>query len=708
MNIKDSYITQAMLASYLNNEKMDYLKLLMPFVLKCLPTEKGALVDSKAIQNQLNKEYQLNILYNVVEKMLQRLCKSKQNQYICKDHNKFYVAKIYDDTEFLKKKANIKTSHQKVIHALVDFLKNIKCIGNMTEEIAENYLSTFLETYNYTVYENAECMNRITINNGKDKTNYYVAQFVLQEYHKQTEVFDNILEIIKGILVSKAIYFFMSDYKDDIQSKLQSTVFYLDTRLLIDALGLNLKEEQDAMLELLDLLRNNGGIIKTFNHYKTELEGIIYKYAKDVNSRLSLSLKKFSSEKYSSHDAETYLGTLESRLKDIGITCENKPDYEDNIHKNTWHIDYNELKNALSAQIDYKDKDGYGYDTPLINDTNTIEAISYLRGKPYRYKIENCKCIFVTKNKDIVQVINNLYYKERFSKGEINFAITDVDLTSLIWLSTFGKSSELPKLKLMENVYAACCPSTAVMNEFLRRIKRMSDSNKISNETAILLRTQYSMYYDLSELTDNDSANVNDNVIKEIEARFINREKKNAHNELKIVRDEIYKEKEEIASAREKLEQEGRAINKKAEDTKIIEERIRMRKEDIEYENKELEEKKKEIEEFKRQAINKVKNKALFWSKVIEVVLSIFIILLLASIVALFSYATFSLINSQTKSLLMASTFTSLLAIICLIMSVWSTKKFFSINVRRLSENIKDYIFDKELEKYPNIYYESI
>ncbi|MHB8128913.1 MAG: hypothetical protein ACYDEX_07940 [Mobilitalea sp.] len=712
MNIKDSYITQAMLASYLNNEKMDYLRLLTPFVLKCLPTEKGALVDSKAIQSQLNKEYQLNILYNVVEKMLQRLCKSNQNQYIRKDHGKYYVAKIYDDTEFSKRKANIKDAHQKVICALVEFLKNSKYIEKMTEDVAEIYLSTFLETYNYTVYENAECMNRITINNGKDKTNYYVAQFVLQEYYKESVIFDNVLEIIKGILVSKAIYFFMSDYKDDMQSKLKGTVFYLDTRLLIDALGLNLKEEQDAMLELLDLLKDNGGVIKTFNHYKTELEGIVYKYAKDVNCRLSLSLKKFSSERYSTHDVEMYLGTLESRLKEVGITCENKPDYDENINKNTWHIDYNALKNALSAQIEYKDKEGYGYDSPIINDTNTIEAIAYLRGTSYRFNIENCKCIFVTKNKDIVQVVNNLYYKERFCKGEINFAITDVDLTSLLWLSTFGKNSELPKLKLMENVYAACSPSNAVMNEFIRKINRMSDSNKISNETAILLRTQYSMYNDLSELTDNDSANVNDNVIKEMEARLINRERKkaseHAHSELKYIRDEVLKEKDEIAAAREKLEQEGRAINKKAEDTKIIEDRINIRKANIECENKEIEEKKKEIDKFKRQAINKVNGKAIFWSNVLKVVLSMIVMLMFGIIILLFSFGTFYLLNTQTKSLLVASTFTGLIAIICLIMSIWSAKKVFFIKIGKFSENIKDYIFDRELEKYPEIYYESI
>lgn len=102
----------------------------------------------------------------------------------------------------------------------------------------------------------------------------------------------------------------------------------------------------------------------------------------------------------------------------------------------------------------------------------------------------SCGAIFVTENSDIANVVYRLFYDERFSKNEVNFAIKDVDLTAVLWFNSFRKQKKIPVTKLLENAYAACAPTKAVMQAFLEEINRLGGNEEISWESAVLLRTQ--------------------------------------------------------------------------------------------------------------------------------------------------------------------------------------------------------------------------
>lgn len=75
------------------------------------------------------------------------------------------------------------------------------------------YLAVFLDTYNYSVFDDTQSLDSITINKNSE-SNYYVAQFILSEYENDTVEFQDILEIIKGSLIAKTIYYFMDSEND--------------------------------------------------------------------------------------------------------------------------------------------------------------------------------------------------------------------------------------------------------------------------------------------------------------------------------------------------------------------------------------------------------------------------------------------------------------------------------------------------------------
>lgn len=49
-----------------------------------------------------------------------------------------------------------------------------------------------------------------------------------------------------------------------------------------------------------------------------------------------------------------YGQTLELRLRELGVEVVPKPDYDENIVSQSWHIDYAKVRNEFSANIAYR------------------------------------------------------------------------------------------------------------------------------------------------------------------------------------------------------------------------------------------------------------------------------------------------------------------------------------------------------------------
>lgn len=139
--------------------------------------------------------------------------------------------------------------------------------------------------------------------------------------------FQDILEIIKGSLIAN-LYIIYGFWEWYYKKRIKGTRFILDTRVLIDVLGLNLQQECNAAQELLELIINHGGKVVTFDYYVEELRGIIHRFEKSPETRLELSLNCFVRNGYSSQDVYAYAETIEDRLQECGVTIIQKPDYE--------------------------------------------------------------------------------------------------------------------------------------------------------------------------------------------------------------------------------------------------------------------------------------------------------------------------------------------------------------------------------------------
>lgn len=521
MDNKSSLVTIAMLTSFLSEEKKDYFDLITPFVLQLLPKKVGDIIDVSGIVSKLESEYGFEEFpINVLKTILDRCAKGKE-AYLFRSKSNYYLKKIYDSMEFESNKDIINDSLEEVMFKLKDYFENSTFKKGITTEDVKSIFMNFMEYYGYSVIVRFDELRKLT---NIERNNYHVARFIIDEYEKESKIYRSIIEIVKGFFVYKSIYFFSTEQIENIDIKLNDTDVYLDTRIVINALGLHIEEDYLGTKELLKLIIDNGGHLKVFPHTVDEIAGILTKYARDPLARATMNLDFFDRNLYDEDDVLRIRGALEIKLSNIEIEITDTPNQnissEDRLAEMGF-LDVVELKSHLIKSFEewgrtFKDENL----DRLDRDVSSIASISLLRGEERSVGIENCKAIFATHNYGITRAVNDLY-KTRFCKGEISFIINEIDLTALLWLMTFDKQSDLPSLKLLENAYSAIRPSNQIIDIFADKVIKLEKEGILTEQEALLMRTEPVIRGDVAKISQNDPSSINSTMILEIKDNYV-------------------------------------------------------------------------------------------------------------------------------------------------------------------------------------------
>lgn len=127
----------------------------------------------------------------------------------------------------------------------------------------------------------------------------------------------------------------------------------------------------------------------------------------------------------------------------------------------------------------------------LINDVDAVSSVIIERSGIRYSNIESCPAIFVTTNYSLVRE-SNLFLRYPIYSMLINPIMSDIDITTILWLKYGMSSTNIPSLKLIEYARSAIAPSVSVMDTFYRITKRLATSGKLTEDEAADLR--YSAY----------------------------------------------------------------------------------------------------------------------------------------------------------------------------------------------------------------------
>lgn len=528
MNNGTSLSTVALLSTLWEKEQRDYLDILSQFILNCMPKKIGSEVDITEVTTKMRADYGFeDIPPQVIEKVLRRLSRrgSRPKQYLRRENRNYYVIEIFDSQTFEKARQETNELISEVLDKLIDYLEGHFLHKRVSLDEAAEYLFHFFNSYGMTVVHDSSLLRAITTTSGTN--NFYVARFVLENYEKHTAVFDKLKRITTGFLIHKAVYFYTAEMKSSLDSKLRNVTFYLDCSLVIDALGYDTVNDETAFDEMSHLIRINGGKISVFQHTVEEASRVLEAYAHKPQSHNSFSLSGLDARHYPSEVLTSIASqqSIEENLKKKDIRVCDTPTYDPTrtIDGKLLYEGFEDEAGIEQQLIKYSyRKNSILNGDRLSYDAKTLSAVGRLRRGRHPSSIENCRAMVITQGSLLNKCMRELY-PSRFP-GEIDFAINDLDIVSLLWLGQRNKESQLPQNLLIANAVAACNISQDMMDQAIDLAYRMEEDKTIPSEAALIIRSQAVIRTMLFAETRNNPSKLNEDTIKKIINDFVARE----------------------------------------------------------------------------------------------------------------------------------------------------------------------------------------
>lgn len=519
-------VSTAMISALWEKHNKDTLDLMIPFMKYAIAntTKVGAKLNLNSVIEIFKTEFGYDsIPYNVVINILNRLSPSILSK---KDREYTLIASLDDEyAEFEKKRTQYKEHRSLVGNALAAYLNdNIIQASAFDVQSALQALISFFVENGLVVAQTPEQLT--LLKKEKDgKVNYCVGRFLVDEHKKRSEIFDYVTDMVKGFFVSTAISFQPENYTLS-HSKFKNLHCYLDTRVIISALGLRLPSAKTAALELLDMLRNEQATICCFEHTVTEIRDIIRAYKHSLlnpNSKtVHNTLENWDEQNYSVEQVTRYLSILEKKIEALGINI-----VPSSAKKKVKGLKVRQFKDQLREKIHYNSVSAREYDTL------SVLGVMYLRNGHTSPELEKCSHLFITTNLPLIYVTNNCLWESSTGVGPV---IADTTLSSVVWVKSGASHSDYPAQKLIENAMFALEPSHSFLCDFYEAIDRIQSDGGISAEEAAIIRTDIQIRRDLIREVNGDSTQITNDTIFSIRENL--RERLIGEN--KVVSEENY------------------------------------------------------------------------------------------------------------------------------------------------------------------------
>jgi hypothetical protein len=509
-------MTNSAIASYailkVNWEQPDRKDYLDNFVLivaeaaRQLPHDIVSVLD---VQKKIRAVFGLEIPQNTINSLLNRV---RRYGYINLDHG------VYTrDNSALSKlnfdaiRQRVLSSHESLVSALRDFVEDnyrLKWTSDYSEKALQSYLEEHQIRLLGELIEDREDTFTSDLPAPTQQLQYVIAKFIIHLRETKSPILDYLETIVKGNLLANAIFADPSNYA----RKFKNTTIYLDAPLAIFALGYAGEARRSPVIELLKLLIAHKAQIKMFHHSLEEIIGILSACADKIGTKqykrsYGPSIEYFIENGYTEVDVMMFIENLESDLGELSVTTVEKPPYSD--YKTV--IDEEKYAEHLKEVI------GYSPDKPLPleRDKDSITSILRLRHGEVFIHVEECIALFVTFNRSLAHSARR-YADFNFQYGTVPLALTDYELTNLVWLKDPTVAENYPRRRLIADSLASVQPTEALWQKYLTTIDSLEKNKKISSEQYFVLRHSIQAKSELMECTQGEERAFTEGTVQEL------------------------------------------------------------------------------------------------------------------------------------------------------------------------------------------------
>ena len=361
----------------------DYLDYLRPLILHVLVKRNPDHITDQIVKEYIYDEFGLVIPEQTIHIVLRRI--SKSCDQIEKTHGVYKIVDTIPDPKITMKLNEARIHIQAVVTDLIEFSKNIQKFPSSRH--AEIAICAFLEKFDISCLR--AYLRGTTIPNLEGKHNasiIIVSKYVIYLQKTNPERFNSFMIMVQGNMLANAL---LCPDLQHISGTYNGVMFYLDTPLLIQRMGLEGMAKQRAVKELIELLKNLEGKIFTFSHSREELYNVLRgaaEYLDTPNGRGAI-ITEARRQGTTKSDLLLLAEKIDSELDDADIGIKSTPHYISDFQ-----IDETAFEDILDDEVSYHNPRAKQYDI------NSVRSIYVLRGKKQPLSLEKSSAILVTNN----------------------------------------------------------------------------------------------------------------------------------------------------------------------------------------------------------------------------------------------------------------------------------------------------------------------
>ena len=307
-----------------------------------------------------------------------------------------------------------------------------------------------------------------------DKNKFLVSKFVSYSNKNDQDSFEAIVSFVRGSMLTETFYY--SQNTTDIENKpLKKIVVYFDTQFLLRILGFSPHELCIPSLELMDMLKEMGVKTRCFRDTLDELHGIFFAALQQLKEYSRLKASKpgdvfdyINQNSISPSDLLLTMSRLEEKLNLKGIYVEERPEIIE-----AYSLDETLLSEKLSNAFEHQSNRARSHDIACL------QAVFQLREGKRQNFLDRCIAIFITTNAQLAR-LSTLFFNEQYGHSNAAVCMSDHVFTTLVWMKSIKKMSNLSKDRLVANCYSALLPSNSLWADYVKEVNKLKDRGEIS------------------------------------------------------------------------------------------------------------------------------------------------------------------------------------------------------------------------------------
>lgn len=500
-------------ANWDTNHK-DYIENFVPLVVNIIKNREYEEISPSEIRKDFSDDYGFLVPHHPMLEILNRV---RKQEYISRRDFKYFPNRRKLESFDLQKR--IDKQNKKIKDVLEAFVRHVQQNYDVPFNIneAENALIGFLKKHDLDILFASEGQSLLPSFPERKDSKFLASKFIEHAYEEEPELFRHIVDISIGHILANAITF--SEQKG-LEGSLSETSIYFDTGFIFRVLGYGNIPNQEAYVELLTKLKEDGATLNIFEHTFREVELILANcraWLRKGNydlAKANPALRYFVQLELSESDVDQIILNLRSNLEGFGFNIVEKPSQIENVE---FQIDEESLNDHIIRA--YKEVDPLFDEeerkNTVLRDIESVSAIHHLRRGGAPQTIKDCGHIFVTTNASLAFAARKAE-SSQMSCFLMPACMTDVFLGTLVWLQSPAMLIEINAKKLIADCLAALQPGEELLKKYFQEIEKLEKAGKISNDEYYLLRTYHVALNLLEEKTMGDPNRFSEKTVGEI------------------------------------------------------------------------------------------------------------------------------------------------------------------------------------------------